>query len=143
MKKKILIGLGIVGIMLVTLYGIKTFFPTSEKEIGNKTLQIVVVDGSNGGVELFNGSIKTDAEMLAEALLEAKELKVVAQNSTYGRFISSMCGVEQGPIESGPWWLYESDNNETCKAQGMCIGIDETVIKDGDKFVFTLTSNFK
>lgn len=142
MKKKILIGLGIVGIMLVALFSLQMLLPTSEKEVGNKTLNLVVVDESNGNVELYKGSIKTDAETLGEALLSTKQLEVVAEESSFGRFISSMCGVEQGPIETGPWWLYESDNNETCKVQGMCLGIDDTVIKDGDNFTFTLTSSF-
>lgn len=142
MKKKVLIGLGILALLVVALFGLQALLPSNEKEIGNKTLNIIVIDESNGEVELFNGSIKTDAEMLGEALLSSKELNVIAEEATFGRFISSMCGVEQGPIETGPWWLYVSDNNETCKAQGMCLGIDDTVIKDGDNFTFTLTSTF-
>lgn len=142
MKKKILIGLGIIAIAVLAVFGLQALLPKNEAQVGNKQLNIVVVDSSNGENVLFEGSIKTDAETLGDALAGAPELKMVTEDSTYGRYIQSLCGVAQGPQESGPWWLYESDNNESCKAQGMCMSIDETVINDGDNFKFNLTSSF-
>lgn len=142
MKKKILIGLGIVAIAVLAIFGLQALLPSNEAQVGNKQLNIVVIDTTNDNKELFNDTIKTDAETLGDALAGVPELKMVTEDSSYGRYIQALCGVEQGPQESGPWWLYESDNNESCKAQGMCMGIDDTVIKDGDNFTFNLTASF-
>ncbi|SJZ34659.1 DUF4430 domain-containing protein [Anaerorhabdus furcosa] len=141
MKKKIIIALSIVAVILLAGFGFNQLMPKQEAQIGDKAINITVVDKVNDA-ELYSGTIHTDAETLGDALAEAEELKMKTEDSTYGRFIVSLCDVEQGPQESGPWWLYESTNNETCKSQGMCLGIDETMIKDGDDFTFNLVDSF-
>lgn len=142
MKKKILIAAGIIVFAIVALFGIQQLLPKQEVQVGAKTINVVIVNEDDSNKELFKGEIHTDAETLGDALAEATEIKMVTDKSDFGRFIISMCDVEQGSFESGPWWLYSSDNNESCKAQGMCLGIDETLIADGDNFTFTLTSSF-
>lgn len=142
MKKKILIGLGILVFAIVALFGIQQFLPKQEVQVGAKTINVVVIDEGQDNTELFKGEIHTDAETLGDALAGAPEIKMVTDKGDFGRFIIAMCDVEQGSFETGPWWLYSSDNNESCKAQGMCMGIDDTLVADGDNFTFTLTSSF-
>lgn len=141
MKKKIIIAVTIALVAILAIFAINQFMPKQEAQVGSKAIDIVVVDKVNN-TELYSGTIHTDAETLGDALAESKELKMVTEDSSYGRFIVSLCDVKQGPQESGPWWLYESTNNETCKSQGMCLGIDETMIKDGDDFTFNLVDSF-
>ena len=50
--------------------------------------------------------------------------------------------VEQGDMATGPWWLYESENNEACKAAGFCPAVDETPIQDQDQFTFKYTDSY-
>ncbi|MEG0076693.1 hypothetical protein [Anaerorhabdus sp.] len=141
MKKKIIIALSIAVVALLAIFGFNQLMPKQDAQVGEKALNIVVMDTIENK-ELYNGTIHTDAETLGDALAEAKDVQMVTEDSSYGRFIVSLCGVEQGSQEAGPWWLYESDNNESCKAQGMCMGIDETMIKDGDNFTFNLVDSF-
>ena len=41
------------------------------------------------------------------------------------------------------FWVYESDNNKSCIDAGMCMGISDTIIEDGDNFVFKYTDTFE
>ena len=45
-------------------------------------------------------------------------------------------------MATGPWWLYESENNEACKAAGFCPAVDETPIQDQDHFTFKYTDSY-
>ncbi|MEG0176254.1 hypothetical protein [Anaerorhabdus sp.] len=142
MKKKIYIAIGIIAIAALAIFGFNQLAPKQTPVEGAKAINIVVMDSTQDNKELYKGTIHTDAETLGDALVEAKDIKMVTEESAYGRYIVALCDVSQGSQEAGPWWLYESDNNESCKAQGMCMGIDETVIKDGDNFTFNLTADF-
>ncbi len=141
MKKKIIALVAITTIAILAVVGIPKLFPSPEKQEGDKTLLIIVLDEGNDK-ELFREEVRTEATTLGGLLDGAAELKMVAEDSTFGRFITSLCDVEQGDINTGPWWLYESENNEQCQSQGMCPGIDDLIIQDGDEFTFKLTSSY-
>lgn len=63
------------------------------------------------------------------------------EDSEWGAYITSMLGEEQKQPD-GPWWTYDSENNETCIKEGYCPAASSLPISDGDKFVFNLSSNY-
>ena len=81
------------------------------------------------------------AETLADALEAAKGvIDVTMEDSEYGKYITGMLGLEQ---TDSIFWVYESDNNKSCIDAGMCMGISDTIIEDGDNFVFKYTDTFE
>ena len=100
------------------------------------TLHITV---NNEGKEIFNDDVTVDGEIttLEDFLKAADELDVeMEQDPKYGATIVSILDVETKDWNKGPWWLYESDNNEACKEAGMCPAASSLEIKDGDNFTF-------
>ena len=61
---------------------------------------------------------------------------VEMEDSAYGKKIVSILGVKTKDWQKGPWWLYESSNNESCQASGQCDAASALKIKDGDDFTF-------
>ena len=53
-----------------------------------------------------------------------------------------MLGVRTEDFKKGPWWLYDSDNNTSCKEKGQCDAIDILQVNDQDQFTFHFTSSF-
>lgn len=131
--KKIIISL----LCLMVLAGCSSKKPEMSDE--TMTINIKVVDEINDK-ELFNGSIETRYEILADALENKEELKVVMEDSEYGKYITSILDVASTDTN---FWVYESDNNDDCLEAGMCMGVSETSIEDGDNFVFTYTDEFE
>ncbi|MCI5773626.1 MAG: DUF4430 domain-containing protein [Erysipelotrichaceae bacterium] len=116
-----------------------TTVPAETKEV---SLEIIVNDEVNGE-ELFNDTITVEGniESLYDFLKEVDELKLEFGEGSYGTYIDGMMGLKQD-FNKGPWWLYSSENNETCQAEGMCPAVKDLKIKDGDKFVFSYTDQF-
>lgn len=110
-----------------------------EQEI---SLKIVVKDQVNGK-ELLDETITETGQIktLYDFLEKAEELDVKLSKGSYGAYIDSILGLEQD-FDKGPWWLYASQNNETCLKEGMCPAIQELDIQDGDQFEFTYTKEF-
>ena len=137
MKKKWIAAAAILAAILLCVLGFNALKPKTVA--GAKTIHVTVVNEIDG-TELFAGSIKTDAETLGGMLEGASELKAEMETSTYGRLLTALLDVKQGDMATGPWWLYESENNKACKAAGYCPSVDETLIQDGDIFTFKLTN---
>lgn len=99
------------------------------------TLHIIV---NNEDEEIFNKkvSVQGKVETLADFLEKADTLKVKMEDSQYGKKIVSILGVETKDWSKGPWWMYESSNNEACQAAGQCDAASSLKIKDGDDFTF-------
>ena len=114
--------------------------PTSKKSM---TLQINVKDNVHKK-ELYNGkvSVKGDIKTLADFLEKAENLDVVMEDGQYGKTIMSILGVKTVDFNAGPWWLYESENNDACKAAGQCDAASKLKIEDGDAFTFQYTDTF-
>ena len=122
---------------LLLLVGCSSKTSTTSEEMMN--INITIIDEINNK-ELFKGSIETNYELLADALENNEELKVVMEDSEYGKYITSMMDVAATDTN---YWVYDSDNNEECLEAGMCMGVSETTIEDGDNFFFTYTDTFE
>lgn len=138
MKKNILL-MGLCTGMILTGCASQSDTDSSVKEV---SLDIVVKDEVNDK-ELFNETLtkEGDIENLYDFLSECDELEVVFEDGSYGATIDSMLGLKQD-FDKGPWWLYSSENNETCKEEGMCPAVQNLGINDGDQFVFSYTNEF-
>lgn len=138
MKKNILL-MGLCTGMILTGCASQSDTDSSVKEV---SLDIVVKDEVNDK-ELFNETLRKegDIENLYDFLSECDELEVVFEDGSYGATIDSMLGLKQD-FNKGPWWLYSSENNETCKEEGMCPAVEKLEINDGDQFVFSYTNEF-
>ena len=138
MKKNILL-MGLCVGMILTGCASQSDTDSSIKEV---SLDIVVKDEVNDQ-ELFNETLtkEGDIENLYDFLSECDELEVVFEDGSYGATIDSMLGLKQD-FGKGPWWLYSSENNETCKEEGMCPAVEKLEINDGDQFVFSYTNEF-
>ena len=139
MKKKWIAAAAILAAILLCLLGFNALKPKTVE--GAKTIRVTVVNEIDG-TELFSGTIKTQAETLGQMLDDASELKAEMESSTYGRLLTGLLDVKQGEMATGPWWLYESENNEACKAAGFCPAVDETPIQDQDQFTFKYTDSY-
>lgn len=133
---KVFLGLAWIG-LLAGCTQMETERP--EQEI---SLKIVVKDQVNDK-ELLDETITETGQIktLYDFLEKAKELDVKFGEGSYGAYIDSILGLEQD-FNKGPWWLYASQNNETCLKEGMCPAIQELDIQDGDQFEFTYTKEF-
>ena len=138
MKKNILL-MGLCTGMILTGCASQSDTDSSVKEV---SLDIVVKDEVNDK-ELFNETLtkEGDIENLYDFLSECDELEIVFEEGSYGATIDSMLGLKQD-FDKGPWWLYSSENNETCKEEGMCPAVQNLEINDGDQFVFSYTNEF-
>lgn len=138
MKKNILL-MGLCTGMILTGCASQSETDSSVKEV---SLDIVVKDEVNDK-ELFNETLtkEGDIENLYDFLSECDELEVVFEDGSYGATIDSMLGLKQD-FNKGPWWLFSSENNETCKEEGMCPAVEKLEINDGDQFVFSYTNEF-
>ena len=138
MKKNILL-MGLCIGMILTGCASQSETDSSVKEV---SLDIVVTDEVNDK-ELFNDTLtkEGDIENLYDFLSECDELEIVFEEGSYGAYIDSMLGLKQD-FNKGPWWLYSSENNETCKEEGMCPAVQNLGINDGDQFVFSYTNEF-
>ena len=138
MKKNILLMELCTG-MILTGCASQSDTDSSVKEV---SLDIVVKDEVNDK-ELFNETLtkEGDIENLYDFLSECDELEIVFEEGSYGATIDSMLGLKQD-FDKGPWWLYSSENNETCKEEGMCPAVEKLEINDGDQFVFSYTNEF-
>ena len=116
--------------------------PTSDNT-ERTTLKITIKDEVHHK-ELFSGDVSVEGktETLADFLEKAKDLNVVMEDGQYGKTIMGMKGVETKDFNKGPWWLYESENNESCKAAGSCDAASNLKIKDKDEFTFKYTDSF-
>lgn len=125
---------------LIVLLCLICLFGCSKKTNDNSiSINIKIIDEINDE-ELFKGTLTTKATTLADALESAKGvIDVTMVDSEYGKYITSVLGLEQ---TNSIFWVYESDNNKSCLDAGMCMGVSETVIEDGDNFVFKYTDNF-
>ncbi|MDO4672640.1 MAG: hypothetical protein Q4A76_06980, partial [Porphyromonadaceae bacterium] len=91
---------------------------------------------------LFDETVTASGETLADFLEDAKELDVEMEDGEYGKKIISILDLKTEDWNKGPWWVYESEDNKTCKEAGMCPAASDVVVEDGDHFTFTFTSTF-
>jgi len=106
MKKKSIIISTIAVLIIVGL----SFFAIS-KSINNKKdnnlvkITISVFDKDNK--EIYNKGIETEEKYLAGVLEKTKDLEVKMEDSEYGKYITSILGIEQG--DNYYWSYYIND----------------------------------
>lgn len=138
MKKRMLVMGLCAGMMMV---GCSSSTPSTD-ETKEMSLNVVVKDEVNDK-ELFNETLTKEGEIenLYDFLVQCDELEVEFGDGSYGAYIDSMMGLKQD-FDKGPWWLYSSENNETCQEEGMCPAVKDLLIEDGDQFVFSYTNEY-
>ena len=142
MMKKKWIAAGIAAAIIAVVLGASWWLSRGEGTTGAKEIEIIVVDRSAQEEEVLRTSVHTDAQTLTQLLEEQEELQAEIEQSTYGSLLTSIGGLDQD-MENGPWLVFESDNNPSCKdAGGMCPAMDEVRIADGDRFTFALIAGF-
>lgn len=138
--------------LLVSLTLALTLGACSTTKEENKTpteetmkINFTIIDASEGEDEiLFDEAVVVSAscETLADVINEAKEeLNAVTEDGAYGMQIMGLMGKECN-WDKGPWWLYDSKNNDSCVNAGYCDGASNLVVEDGDSFTFRLTSEY-
>lgn len=143
MMKKKWIAAGIAAAIIAVVLGASWWLSRGEGTTGAKKVEIIVVDRSGAQEEeVLRTSVHTDAQTLTQLLEEQEELQAEIEQSTYGSLLTSIGGLDQD-MENGPWLVFESDNNPSCKdTGGMCPAMDEVRIADGDRFTFALIAGF-
>lgn len=136
---------GIIALIAIVLVAIIGFFisPMNKQE-GDKTILITIVNDETKETLLENKALKTSAESLGEVLVEYQdELQLEAETSEYGLYITGFLGLsakENGA--TGPWWMYsyESPSQALQMPIGQAPGVDSLMIHDGDRIVFSYTT---
>ena len=129
----------VVLLLALTLFGCQKDIKDESNE--SKTIHVTIVDNSEEKKSvLFDDSIDTTGcTSLYDALEKNKDkLKLVGENGEYGFFILELMG-KGGDSDKGPWWIYNSSNNETCIKMKYCPAVSELDIKDQDSFEFVLS----
>lgn len=106
MKKKSII-ISIIAVLIIV--GLSAF--GISKSINNKKdnnlvkITISVFDKDNK--EIYNSGIETEEKYLAGVLEKTKDLEVKMEDSEYGKYITSILGIEQG--DNYYWSYYIND----------------------------------
>ena len=128
-NKKLLGGVAALVLVCAVFFGLWSASRPEAQE-GAKALTVEVIH-KNGGTKTF--SFRTDAEYLADALLEQK---IVEDNQTaYGLYILTADG-ETADEANQEWWCI------TKGGESMMTGASETVIADGETYELTLTVGY-
>lgn len=129
-NKKILVSLLIVIIAIGAYFGYKKFL--TEKTVkGNKEITVTVIkEDENYKKEHIH---RTDAEKLGVALDEMEIIE--ADKSDFGRRVTKVDGINT-EMAKEQWW------NITINGEDAQTGIDDIVIKDGDKIEFIYKVGF-
>ncbi len=137
-RKTMLSVLAAVVIFAALYLGVKTL-NKPKVVVGEKAINIVVLDKDSE--KAFDETFNTDAELLGELLDEINADKddmfemTGSKDDEFGRYITGISVVD---IETGEFWVYDSDNNKVCEAEGFCSGIDMLAIEDGNNFSFNV-----
>lgn len=138
MKKKGLLILGLLAMILMVTLGFKWLYPKAG--VGEKNITLIFVDEMEHKT-LKEVTIQSEATTLEDVLKEP-EFEAVLTRGTFGVFIDGLLGLTTQDMNSGPWWTYASENNETCVMFSYCPAINEVSLQDGDRFTFTWTNRF-
>ena len=118
--------------------------PPTVETVETIAINFVILDATEDQEKvLFEGAVEVsaDCKTLADVLLAAQEIQAVTEEGAYGLQIMGLLGIE-GDWDKGPWWVYESENNQSCQEAGFCDGASTLKIGDGDLFLFKLISSF-
>lgn len=128
MKKKLMPLLGLL-LTAALLFGV-WYTTKPETQAGSKNLTVEVIHG-NGEIQNFD--FRTDAETLADALVEQE---IVENNQgPYGLYILTADG-ETVNEANQEWWCI------TKGGEDLMTGASDTIIADGDTYELTFTVGY-
>lgn len=125
-NKKLVIGLAIVLAVLIAVFAGIFIATRPETQDGAKTVDVTVIFADKSEKEY---EIKTDAEYLADALLEEK---IITEKATDGMY-TVIAGERADYTLDGSWWCVTKDGEQTQ------VGMNEQPVADGDNFEITNT----
>lgn len=106
MKKKSIIISTIAVLIIVGLSAFAISKSINDKKDNNLVkITISVFDKDNK--EIYNSGIETEEKYLAGVLEKTKDLEVKMEDSEYGKYITSILGIEQG--DNYYWSYYIND----------------------------------
>ena len=125
-KRGLIITLSVVLAVVIALFAGVTVYKRLNTQKGEKDIKVTVtfLDESQKVYE-----INTDAEYLADALLEEKVIDSKSKDGMY----TVIAGEEADYNADGRWWSLTKDGKMTDT------GLNDTPIKDGDSFEITNT----
>ena len=125
-NRKLIIGLSVVLAVLIVIFAGVYFATRQPAETGSKDLSVTVIFADKSEKEY---KINTDAEYLADALLEEK---IIDEKSADGMY-TVIAGERADYNLDGSWWCVTKDGEMTE------VGMNEQPISDGDSFEITNT----
>lgn len=125
-NKKLILGLGAVLIVLIAVFAAVFCLNRPKTEEGSKEIGVTVVFADKTEKEY---EIHTDAEYLADALLEEGVITEKASDGMY----TVIAGERADYTLDNSWWCVTKDGEMTS------VGMNEQPIADGDNFEITNT----
>lgn len=121
-------------IAIILIVGVVVIVNNSNKDENGvndnkKTITISVYNKENENI--YKENIDTDKKYLFDAISKKEDLKVVSEDSQYGKYITSMLGIEQG---ENYYWSYYIDG------QYAEVGVSNCEIEDGKTYDFKIES---
>lgn len=125
-NKKLVLGMSIVLALLIIVFAGAKFLNRPETQSGAKDIEVTVVFADKTEKQY---EINTDAEFLADALLEEK---IITEKSSDGMY-TVIAGERADYTLDKSWWCLTKDG------EMVNVGINEQPIADGDSFEITNT----
>lgn len=125
-NKKLVLGMSIVLALLIIVFAGAKFLNRPETQSGAKDIEVTVVFADKTEKQY---EINTDAEFLADALLEEK---IITEKSSDGMY-TVIAGERADYTLDKSWWCL------TKGGEMVNVGINEQSIADGDSFEITNT----
>ncbi|MBE6750358.1 MAG: DUF4430 domain-containing protein [Ruminococcaceae bacterium] len=126
-NKKIIMGLAVVLAVIIAIFAVVIITNGPDTNDGEKDVTVTVVYADKTEKEF---EINTDAEYLADALLEEK---LITQEEYKSGYYLHIDGVRADYTADGAWWCVTKDGEMTDK------GMNDLPIMDGDEFEITYT----
>ena len=127
--RKIVISIIIAMLVVISVFAIiKNILKTNTfEDEQQKTIIISIYDKENNNI--FKEDIETNKTYLIDVLEENKDLKVVDEDSQYGKYITSIMGIKQ---EDDYYWSYYIDG------QYATTGVSKCEIEDNKQYSFKI-----
>jgi len=129
-KSRIII---VITIAIVMILGVAIYINVSkngytENNISQKA-QIIINVFDKENTEIYNKTIATEEKYLADVLETIEDLDIVMEDSQYGKYITSILGIEEG---DSYYWSYYI-NNEYAS-----IGVSSCEIEENSIYSFKI-----
>lgn len=125
-NKRLILGLSIGLVVLIALFSALFILNRPDTEEGSKQIGVTVVFADKSEKEY---TIKTDAEYLADALLEEKIIEEKSKDGMY----TVIAGERADYTLDGSWWCL-SVNGKMAS-----VGINDQPVTDGENYELTNT----